>query len=64
MCAMVICNPGQEIKQKQPVTRSTNDPPSPNSQEASIRSPSRSDSSLPYRFDSQSSLENENGSHR
>ena len=40
------------------------EPPSPNSQDASIRSPSRSGSSVPYPFDSQSSLENENGSHR
>lgn len=35
----------------------------PNSQEASIKSPSRSGSSVPCPFDSQSSLENEDGSH-
>ena len=40
-----------------------NEPPSQNSQEASTRSPSRSRSSVPNPFDSQSSLENENGSH-
>lgn len=35
----------------------------PNSQEASTESPSPSVSSLPYPFDSLSSLENDNGSH-
>ena len=40
-----------------------NKPPSPNSQEASSKSPRRSGSSVPRPFDSQSSLENENGSH-
>lgn len=40
-----------------------NEPPSPNSQEASTESRSLSGSSVPYPFDSQSSLENESGSH-
>ena len=40
-----------------------NQPPSSNSREASLKSPSRSDSSIPYPFDSQSSLENEDGNH-
>ena len=38
-----------------------NEPQSANCQEASIKSSSGSGSSLPYPFDSQSSLENEDG---
>lgn len=38
------------------------EPPSPNSPQASTKSPSLSGSSVPYPFDSQSSLENESGS--
>ncbi len=41
----------------------SHEPPSPNSQEAPTGTPSRSGSSVPYPFESQSSLENENGSH-
>lgn len=40
-----------------------NETSSPNSQEASIDCPSGIGSSIPYPFDSQSSLENDNGSH-
>lgn len=42
--------------------KANNEPPSPNSREASTNSPSLSGSSVPYPFDSQSSLENESGS--
>lgn len=41
-----------------------NEPPSPNSQEASRDLPSPSGSSIPYPFDSPSSLEHESGSYR
>ena len=47
--------------EKGPQQDNHNEPQSTNYQEASIKSSSGSGSSLPYPFDSQSSLENEDG---
>lgn len=50
---------GNETRRHQ----ANNEPPNTNIQQASMKSPSSSDSSVPYPFDSQSSLENEEVSH-
>ena len=50
-----------QIGQRHQQDNNHNEPQSTNCQEASIKSSSGTGSSLPYPFDSQSSLENEDG---